>query len=44
MYKTGPCDGEARDVGVEGDGHQVQGPRGARNAGSEESIILSLDR
>ena len=31
-------------MGVEGDWHQVQGPRRARDARSEESIILFLDR
>ena len=36
LDKTGPGDGETRDVGVEGDRDQVQGPGRARDAGSEE--------
>ena len=31
-----PGDGETGDVGVEGDGHKVQRPRGAEDAKSEE--------
>ena len=30
----GVCDGEAGDVGIEGDGHHVQGPGGARDTQS----------
>ena len=32
---TVPGDGEAGDVGVEGDGDKVQGPRGAGDAQTE---------
>ena len=35
----GVCDGEAGDVGVEGDGHHVQGPGGARDTQSANSHI-----
>ena len=33
------CDGEAGDVGVEGDGHHVQGPGGARDTQSANRHI-----